>query len=150
MSNKFTVDKYKIGISQEYTFLALMKLNDIFLDNLNEQCHWSSVDFKLQAKNIYIELKYRQIESNRYDTSVFDKKKVDRWLVDNVLSKSDIYIALVYSDNKYYFIKYDRDLFNSFDTQYLPSWDTTNYLIPLDKCIGLVEFVELIKQSTLS
>jgi hypothetical protein len=78
------------------------------------------------------------------------KKKVDRWEVHNILSKSDIYIALVYSDNKHYFIKYDRDLFNSFDTQYLANWDTTNYLIPLDKCIGLDEFVELIKKSTLS
>ncbi len=70
--------------------------------------------------------------------------------VYNVIGIIYIYIALVYSDNKHYFIKYDRDLFNSFDTQYLANWGTTNYLIPLDECIGLVEFVKLIKQSTLS
>ncbi len=91
MSSKFTVDKYKIGISQEYTFSALMKINDVFLDNLNETCRWSSVDFKLQSQSIYIELKYRQIESDEYDTSVFDKKKLtDGWLI--MFYQNHIYI----------------------------------------------------------
>jgi hypothetical protein len=145
--DKFTIEKYKVGVSQEYIFLTLMKCNNILFENLNDYNARSIVDFKHETKNIYIELKYRQIESDKYDTSVFDKKKVELWAVSKMLLNSYIYIALVYSDNKHYFIKYNKELFDSFDTQYLPHWDTTNYLIPLDVCIGLDDFVKIIKES---
>ena len=41
-------------------------------------------------------------------------------------------------------------MFDDFDTQYLEKWDTTNYLIPLNKCIDLHDFVSTIKQLTSS
>ncbi len=90
--NKFTVDKYKIGITQECVFKSLMSYHNIQLDNLNDVSRFCSVDFKHQATNIYIELKYRQIPSDRYDTCVFDKKKVARWEASTMLSESYIYI----------------------------------------------------------
>jgi len=73
---KFTPEKYNIGVNHEYFFLALMRLNNIILHNLNITNKSSSVDFKLPNTNIYIELKYRQIPSYQYNTSVFDKKKL--------------------------------------------------------------------------
>ena len=39
-------------------------------------------------------------------------------------------------------------MFDDFDTQYLEKWDTTNYLIPLNQCIGLNECVDVLKQIT--
>ena len=74
--DKFTTEKYNIGVNHEYFFLALMRLKNICLHNLNIKNKSSSVDFKLPNTNIYIELKYRQIPSYKYNTSVFDKKKL--------------------------------------------------------------------------
>ena len=73
--DKFTIKKYNLGINHEYLCLALMRLNHIILHNLNIKNKSSSVDFKLPNTNIYIELKYRQIPSYKYNTSAFDKKR---------------------------------------------------------------------------
>lgn len=148
--DKFTTEKYNIGVNHEYFFLALMRLKNICLHNLNIKNKSSSVDFKLPNTNIYIELKYRQIPSYKYNTSVFDKKKVDIWNSSNKYSKACIFICLGFEDGEHYFIKYNKDMFDDFDTQYLEKWDTTNYLIPLNQCIGLHDFVDTIKQLTSS
>ena len=72
--DKFTNEKYDIGVNHEYLFLALMSMNNIILYNLNIKNTSSSVDCKVPNTNIYIEMKYRQIPSYLYNTSVFDKK----------------------------------------------------------------------------
>jgi hypothetical protein len=147
--DKFTTEKWNIGVNHEYLFLALMRMNNIILHNLNIKDTSSSVDFQVPNTNIYIEMKYRQIPSYKYNTSVFDKKKVDIWN-SSKLSDACIYICLEFEDGKYYFIKYNKDMFDSFDKQYLKQWNTTNYLIPLNQCIGLEEFIDTIKQLTSS
>ena len=77
--DKFTNEKYNIGVNHEHVFLALMRLNNIKLNNLNIKNKASSVDFQLSNTNIYIETKYRQLSSNDYNTILFDKKKVEIW-----------------------------------------------------------------------
>ena len=72
---KFSEEKYKIGVNQELLFLSLMKLHNIVLDNMNDNDKWSSVDFQVPGTNYFIELKYRQIPSYRYKDTPFDKKK---------------------------------------------------------------------------
>ena len=64
-------------------------------------------------------------------------KKVDIWNSSKQLSEACIYICLEFEDGKHYFIKYNKDIFDKFDKQYLKQWNTTNYLIPLNQCIGL-------------
>ena len=68
--------KYNIGVNQELLFLSVMKLHNIVLDNMNDTDKWSSVDCQLPETNYYIELKYRQIPSDRYKGTPFDKKKL--------------------------------------------------------------------------
>ena len=144
--SKFTEEQYKIGVNQEILFLSLMKLHNVALDNLNDTDKWSSVDFQLFNSNCFIELKYRQIPSDRYTDTPFDKKKVDRWNKDIILSKSVVFICFAYADNTYYFIKYDKPLFDTFKLSYRTDWDTTNYMIPLSKCFGLDEFVKMFNE----
>ena len=124
-----------------------MRLNHSILHNLNIKNKSSSVDFKLPNTNIYIELKYRQIPSYKYNTSVFDKT-VDIWNSSNKYSKACIFICLGFEDCERYFIMNNKDMFADFDAQYLETCDTTNYLIPLNQCIGLNEFVDVLKQIT--
>ena len=145
---KFSEEKYKIGVNQELLFLSLMKLHHIVLDNMNDTDKSSSVDFQVPGTNCFIELKYRQIPSDRYKDTPFDKKKVDRWNRDQHLSKSIVFICFAYADNTHHFIKYDKPLFDTFKRFYRADWDTTNYMIPLSKCFGLDEFVRILSEST--
>ena len=72
--DKTTDEKYNIGVNYEHFFLALMKLNNIKLNNLNIKNKASSFDFQLSNIKIYIETRYRQLSSNDYNTTLFDKK----------------------------------------------------------------------------
>ena len=145
---KYTIEKYNIGVNQEYTFSRLMRVNNINLVNINDVDKYCSVDFKLPLKDVFIELKHRQISSTRYKTTLFDKKKVDIWNSSQTFSNSTILIGFSFSDNQYYFIKYNKDLFDEFDTQVIEEWNTTNYLIPLNLCIDLSTFIATIKELT--
>ena len=71
--DKFTDEKYNVGVNHEHVFLALMRLNRIKLSNLNIKNKASSFDFQISNSNIYIVLKYRQLSSNAYNTTLFDK-----------------------------------------------------------------------------
>ena len=69
-----------------------MRHNNIKLNNLNIKNKASSVDLQLSNSNIYIELKYRQLLLNDYNTTLFDKRKVDIWPSSKKLSEASIYI----------------------------------------------------------
>ena len=56
-----------------------------------------------------------------------------------------IYTCFGFTDGKHYIIKYNKELFDSFDTKYISKWKSANYLIPLDQCISLAAFVDVIK-----
>ena len=45
--DKFIDEKYSIGVNHEHVFLALMRFNNIKLNNLKIQNNASSVDFYL-------------------------------------------------------------------------------------------------------
>ena len=54
--DKFTDGKYNIGVNHEHLFLALMRFNNIKLNNLNIGNKASSVDLHLPNSNIYIHI----------------------------------------------------------------------------------------------
>ena len=85
--DKFTYGKYNIGVNHEHLFLALMKFNNTKLNNLNIKNKASSVDLHLPNRNIYIELKYRQLSSDDYNTTLFYKKG-DIWTSSKKLSEA--------------------------------------------------------------
>jgi len=138
--DKFTIEKYKFGVSHEYSFIVEMKLYNIDLDNLNDYDQYSSVDFKIKNTDIYIELKTRMLNSFDYNTTLFDKSKCDIW--DKKWSSKTIYICFYFiHDKQIKLIKYNNDKFNEFKTIYRNDWKTTNYLIPLTNCIDLLDFI---------
>ena len=47
-NTKFTLEKYKVGVENEYYFIVLMKMYNIDLDNLNDKNKYSSVDFRIK------------------------------------------------------------------------------------------------------
>ena len=138
MCDKFTDEKYDIGINQEYIFLALMKTNNIILNNLKDDNKFSTVDFHLPNTNIYIELKYRQISSDLYKYTLFDQQKINIWNKSDKLSNSIIFLAFSFADKQVLFIRYDKDLFDTFERRIMKQWGSTNYFIPLNKCCKLV------------
>ena len=91
--DKFTDESYNIGVNHEHLFLALMRFNNNKFNNLNIKNKASSVDIHLPSSNIYIELKYRQLSSNDYNTTLFEKQ-VDLWICSKRLSEACIYINL--------------------------------------------------------
>ena len=61
-----------------------------------------------------------------------------------------IYFCFGFADGKHYFIKYNKEQFDSFDTKYIDEWHATNYSVPLKQCISVHEFVDDIKLLTSS
>ena len=75
-------------------------------------------------------------------------KKVEIWNSSKKLSEACVYICFGFADGKHYFIKYNKELFDSFDTKYIDKWNATNYLVPLNQCMSLDEFVDNLKLLT--
>lgn len=137
---KFTLEKYKFGVDNEYYLIVLMKMYKIDLVNLNDKNKYSPVDFRIKNTDIYIELKTRRINSFDYNETFFDKLKCDIW--NKKWTSTDIYICFYFeNDKKIKFIKYNDVVFYGFKTKYREDWDTTNYLIPLTNCIDLLDFI---------
>ena len=125
-----------------------MRFNSVTLNNLNLINKASSVDFHRPNSKIYIELKYRQLSSEDYNTTLFGKTKVDIWNSSKKLSEACVYICFGFADDSYDFIKYNKERFDCFDTKHIDKLNATHYLVPLNQCISLDEFVDDIKLLT--
>ena len=99
----------KMGFQNEKECLPIIKkfFND---DNLNVYTDvYEVIDFKSETK--YIEFKSRRIEHNKFKTCLIGANKID----DFKKSNKECYIVYKYIDGLYY-IKYDENLFNTFNT----------------------------------
>lgn len=67
-------------------------------------------DYRNRAKTIYAELKSRRIKHDEFSTALIGLNKVEFCTNPNV----DYYFAYSYLDGIYY-IKYDKDLFSTFE-----------------------------------
>ena len=72
---------------------------------------YSLFDYCNKECTIYVELKTRRIAHDDYGTALIGKNKVDFCCDDT----KKYYFMFSYTDGNY-FIKYSKDLFNSFDT----------------------------------
>ena len=74
---------------------------------------------------------------------------IKKWCLDFIkkaVRGMYIYICFGFADGKHYIIKYNKELFESFEIKYIVKWNATNSLVPLILCITLDEFVDDIKR----
>lgn len=99
----------KMGFKNEKECLPIIKqfFNDYNLEVYKDV--YEVIDFKSESK--YIEFKSRRIEHNKFKSSLIGANKID----DFKKSNKECYIVYKYIDGLYY-IKYDENLFNTFNT----------------------------------
>ena len=84
-------------------------LEEVFGEKLERQTGFASMDYK--GSTIYVELKTRRINHDRYPTALISASKVDFCEKSN----ADCYFVYQYTDGIFY-VKYDKALFATFWT----------------------------------
>jgi len=79
---------------------------------LARQGGFNIMDYTNSSKTVYVELKTRRIRHNAYPTAIIGKNKID-FCSD---PSKEYYFVFSYLDGVFY-IKYDADLFASFETE---------------------------------
>jgi hypothetical protein len=97
----------KFGLEKENENYDIIK-NFFNCGELKKTSKFGIIDF--YNKTHYIELKSRRINYDDYETSIIGKNKIDYFKK----LKQECYIIINYIDGLYY-IKYENDLFNTFD-----------------------------------
>lgn len=103
---------------KETSFYNILKQNGII--NITQTDKYSPYDYKIKLNNkiIYLELKTRTIKREQYDTTILAVNKIEFFI--DIPKRNKIFYAifgfLTETNNmKYYYIKYDEDLFNSYE-----------------------------------
>ncbi len=120
------------GDINENNFYNLLKQNGII--NITQTDKYSPYDFKIKLNNkiIYIELKTRTITKEQYKTTILARNKIDFFI--DIPKRNKIFYAIFgfITDKKemeYYYIKYDDDLFNSYEKQVI--FNKEHFKIPI-------------------
>jgi len=128
---KFNQEQF--GEKNETDFYNLLKQSGIS-NNITQTDKYSPYDFKIKLNNkiIYIELKSRKISKEQYDTTILALNKVNYFI--DIPKRNKFYYAIFgfMTENKemeYYYIKYDKDLFNSYEKQFI--FNKEHYNIPI-------------------
>jgi len=132
MNTDVKLSQEQFGDINETSFYNLLKQNGIV--NITQTDKYSPYDFKIKLgdKIIYIELKTRTIKREQYDTTILAVNKIDYY--KSISKKNKIFYAIFgfITDTKemeYYYIKYDKDLFNTYKNQVIFNKD--HYEIPI-------------------
>lgn len=120
MNTDVKLSQEKFGDINETSFYNLLKHNGI--TNITKTDKYSPYDFKIKLGNkiIYIELKTRTITKERYDTTILAVNKIDYF--KEIPKRNKIFYGIFgfLNENKemdYYYIKYEEDLFNTYEKQ---------------------------------
>jgi len=133
MSIDVKLNQEQFGEKNETSFYNLLKHNGIV--NITQTDKYSPYDFKIKLgdKIIYIELKTRTISKERYDTTILAVNKVN-FFIDIPKRNKIFYCIFGFITNtkemEYYYIKYDTDLFNSYEKQII--FNKEHFKIPID------------------
>ena len=76
----------------------------------------------------------------------FLMSKIDTWNKNKLYKNAILYIAFAFTDDEYYFIKYTKSKLNNIKTEFISEWHTTNFVIPLNKCISVDKFIQQINK----
>ena len=132
MSIDVKLSQEQYGDINETSFYNLLKQNGIV--NISQTDKYSPYDYKIKLgeKIIYIELKTRTISKEQYDTTILAKNKIDYYKSIPKRNKTFYAIFGFITETKemeYYYIKYDTDLFNSYEKQTI--FNKEHYEIPI-------------------
>ena len=129
--NKLTQEQF--GDINETSFYNILKQNGIV--NITQTDKYSPYDFKIKLNNkiIYIELKTRTINKEQYDTTILAVNKVNFFI--DIPKRNKIFYAIFgflneTKEMEYYYIKYDDNLFNSYEKQVI--FNKEHFNIPID------------------
>ena len=96
------------GTSNETNVLET--LQTFFQQTLQRQGGYSVMDYTNPTRTLFVELKTRRIRHNQYPTAIIGRNKVQFCNDPN----KEYYFVFCYTDGLYY-IKYEKDLFDSFE-----------------------------------
>lgn len=132
MTNDVKINQEQFGDVNETSFYNILKQNGI--NNIIRTDKYTPYDFKIKLNNkiVYIELKTRTISKDQYDTTILAKNKID--FFNDIPKKNKIFYAIFgfitdIKEMEYFFIKYDKDLFNTYKNQVIFNKD--HYEIPI-------------------
>ena len=132
MNTDVKLSQEQFGDINETNFYNLLKQNGIV--NITQTDKYSPYDFKIKLNNkiIYIELKTRTIKREQYDTTILAKNKID--FFNDIPKRNKLFYAIFGFMNEtkemeYYYIKYDNNLFNSYEKQVI--FNKEHYSIPI-------------------
>jgi|TARA_R110002049_G_scaffold155863_1_gene320815 hypothetical protein len=132
MSIDVKLNQEEFGDINETSFYNLLKHNGI--TNITQTDKYSPYDFKIKLgdKIIYIELKTRTIKREQYDTTILAKNKIDFFI--DIPKRNKVFYAIFgfiteKKQMEYYYIKYDEDLFNSYEKQAI--FNKQHFKIPI-------------------
>ena len=132
MSFDVKLNQEQFGDINEKSFYNILKQNGI--NNIIRTDKYTPYDFKIKLNNkiVYIELKTRTISKEEYDTTILAKNKID--FFNDIPKKNKIFYAIfgfiTYTkEMEYYYIKYDKDLFNTYQKQVI--FNKEHYNIPI-------------------
>lgn len=131
---KLNKEDYSFGLKNERELKN--KIEEILKCKLVETSRYNSFDFVNALLKLYIELKSRRISKEQYSTTFVNYRKIEK--INKMDSNNNFYFFFNYTNGLYY-IKYDKELFDSFEKK-----DTflqkrrcllKNLLIPTNKLI---------------
>jgi hypothetical protein len=132
MTTDVKLTQEQFGDINETSFYNILKQNDIV--NITQTDKYSPYDFKIKLKNkiIYIELKTRTINKEQYDTTILAKNKIDFFI--DIPKRNKVFYAIFgypteTNNMEYYYIKYDANLFNSYEKQVI--FNKEHFKIPI-------------------
>jgi hypothetical protein len=100
----------KLGEQNEKSLISIIS-NFIKTDLIKDDNIYSIFDFHNEKNDIFVELKSRRIEHNKYPTALIGLNKVKKCNNTN-----DYYFIWNYNDGLFY-LKYDKEIFDKFQIQ---------------------------------
>lgn len=132
MNTDVKLSQEQFGEKNENDFFNLLKHNGIV--NITQTDKYCYYDYKIKLgdKIIFIELKTRKIRKEQYDTTILAKNKLDYY--NDIPKKNKEFYGIFgfmteTKEMEYYYIKYDANLFNSYEKQFI--FNKEHYNIPI-------------------
>ena len=125
---------YQFGFKKEQELKN--KIEEILKCSLEETSRYNSFDFINTLLKMFVELKSRRISKEQYSTTFVNYQKIEK--INKMDCNNNFYFFFNYTNGLYY-IKYDKELFDTFETKdtFLQKrrCSLKNILIPTDKLI---------------
>jgi hypothetical protein len=135
---------YKFGIDSEKELLPILK-EHFKSDLLKDPFKCSIFDFHNGNRTMYLELKSRRFNKDKYNSTIIGVNKIEHIKKENKIN-TKYYFCFRFTDGLFY-IEYDDELFNTFTQSELylkhRGYKEKCYNIPIDKLTEIKLKIEL-------